>query len=95
MSLYEPIAACLSEYFDIKATDIHPHSTMSDLGLDSLALVELTCVAHDELGLHIPDNILPMDSTLAQVVAALEEAQPCPPTADTATTADDMTASVR
>ncbi|MBC2874348.1 MULTISPECIES: acyl carrier protein [Streptomyces] len=79
-SLYEPIRSCMGRYFDIPTESIRPDSTMEDLGMDSLALVELMCVLKDDLGLRIPsgDDPLSLRTTFAEAVAAVEAAQRAP-----------------
>lgn len=45
--------------------------------MDSIAVVELMCVLQDDLGLRVPDldTLKGGQSTLAEAVAALEQAQ--------------------
>ncbi|MGK5639916.1 acyl carrier protein [Streptomyces sp. URMC 126] len=82
-SLYEPIKSCMGRHFDIPAEDIRPESTMDDLGMDSLALVEMMCVLKDDLGLRIPsdEDALSLRTTFAEAVAVVEAAQRAPESA--------------
>ncbi|MBT2383310.1 acyl carrier protein [Streptomyces sp. ISL-11] len=76
-SLYEPIKKCVVEHFNIPADVIHPDITLEDLGLDSLAVVELVCVLKDELGLRAPagEELASLRNTFGQAVAVVERAQ--------------------
>ncbi|MEV4868092.1 acyl carrier protein [Streptomyces syringium] len=77
--LYEPVKDCLTRHFNLDAGQIHPESTLEGLGLDSLALVEFSCVLQDEVGLApLAGTDTPADigtMTLTQFVTALEELQ--------------------
>ncbi|MEU1144511.1 acyl carrier protein [Streptomyces sp. NPDC005863] len=79
-SLYEAVKGCLTRHFNLASGEIHPGSTLEDLGLDSLALVELSCVLQDELGLtpltETETGTEPQAMTLSQFVTALEGMQP-------------------
>ncbi|MCC3766359.1 acyl carrier protein [Streptomyces sp. UNOC14_S4] len=78
-SLYEPIKDSLVHHFNIPEDVVHPDSTLEDLGLDSLGVVELMCVLQDELGLRVPtddESLKSLLTTFGQAVAAIERAQP-------------------
>ncbi|MEU9111295.1 acyl carrier protein [Streptomyces sp. NPDC048483] len=79
-SLYEPVKATLTRHFNIPDDTIHPATTLEDLGMDSLAMVELMCVLQDDLGLRAPDldTLKGSRTTLAEAVTALEQAQDHP-----------------
>ncbi|MET8102828.1 acyl carrier protein [Streptomyces sp. NPDC005236] len=76
-SLYEPIKSALTRHFNIPEDTIEPESTLEDLGLDSLAVVELMCILQDDLGLRVPDveHLKSVHGTLGEAVAAVERAQ--------------------
>ncbi len=80
--LYGPVKASVAQHFNIPEDTIAPDSTLDDLGMDSLGLVELACVLQDELGLRVPEDaaLRSTDTTFAEAVAAVERAQR--PTAD-------------
>ncbi len=79
--VYEAVKSVLTSHFNIPADAIRPEATLEDIGLDSLAVVELLCVLQDELGLRVPtgdDALKSLQVTLAQAAAAVEKAQPVP-----------------
>ncbi|MGW1076155.1 acyl carrier protein [Streptomyces sp. NPDC002537] len=84
-SLYEPIKDSLIQHFNIPEDAVRPDSTLEDLGLDSLGVVELMCVLQDELGLRVPMDDAALKSlltTFGEAVAAVERAQPARPVPD-------------
>ncbi|MFI9230867.1 acyl carrier protein [Streptomyces rimosus] len=79
--VYEAVKSVLISHFNIPEDTIRPEATLEDIGLDSLAVVELLCVLQDELGLRVPtgdDALKSLQVTLAQAAAALDQAQPAP-----------------
>lgn len=52
--VYEAVKSVLISHFNIPEDTIRPEATLEDIGLDSLAVVELLCVLQDELGLRVP-----------------------------------------
>ncbi|GCD48416.1 acyl carrier protein [Streptomyces paromomycinus] len=79
--VYEAVKSVLISHFNIPGDAIRPEATLEDIGLDSLAVVELLCVLQDELGLRVPtgdDALKSLQVTLAQAAAAVEQAQPAP-----------------
>lgn len=82
-SLYEPIKTALVSHFHIPEDTIRSDSTLEDLGMDSLAVVELMCVLQDELGLRVPtseDALKSLQATFGEAVTAVEQAQGSAPT---------------
>ncbi len=78
---YEAIKTTLISHFNMPEDTIHAETTLEDLGLDSLAVVELLCVLQDDLGLRVPTGDAALQSlhvTLAQAAAAVDAAQSAP-----------------
>jgi acyl carrier protein len=69
---YDLITATLIETFELDAGQLTPQSTFEDLGLDSLALVEMALVVHEHTGTAV-EGITPQ-STLAEAAALLASA---------------------
>ncbi|MFD7643437.1 acyl carrier protein [Kitasatospora sp. NPDC059795] len=78
VSLYESMKENLAAHFRIDPETVTPDATLESLGLDSLALVELMCVLRDNLGLRTPDGdgLMSLQGTFADLVEAVEQAQP-------------------
>ncbi|MFG2334011.1 acyl carrier protein [Streptomyces sp. NPDC048604] len=79
-SLYEPIKSALARHFNIPEDTIAPESTLEDLGMDSLAVVELMCILQDDMGLRVPqaEHLKSLQATVGEAVAAVERAQQQP-----------------
>jgi acyl carrier protein len=76
-STFESIGAVLQQQFNVEPDRISPQTTLPELGLDSLALMEFVFSIEDHFSLRIPEDRLdPRKAglTLADVCAALEEA---------------------
>ena len=56
MSAYEFLSEQLVEKFDVDAEKISPESNLSDLGLDSLSIVELVFDVEDEYDIEISEE---------------------------------------
>lgn len=56
MSAYEFLSEQLVEKFDVDAEIISPESNLSDLGLDSLSIVELVFDVEDEYDIEISEE---------------------------------------
>lgn len=56
MSSYKYISEWLVEKLDVKEELIKPDATLSDLGIDSLSVVELVFDLEDEYGIEIPEE---------------------------------------
>lgn len=78
----DTITQVLTETFPIDAADITPERTFEDLGLDSLALLEMGLAVQESTGITLNDTELP--KTVGQLVALLDTARPDTAQADTA-----------
>ncbi|MBP0453364.1 MULTISPECIES: acyl carrier protein [unclassified Kitasatospora] len=64
---YEILRDCLVEEFDVAADRVGPDATLASLELDSLALVELSLMVEERIGVTVTD-IRP-DGTLGELAA--------------------------
>ncbi|MDJ1130486.1 acyl carrier protein [Streptomyces iconiensis] len=69
----EVLTRCLTDGLGLPADGLHPEATFDDLGLDSLALLELAVIYEDKTG-HEPTGLTAL-STLAQATALLASHQ--------------------
>ncbi|WP_307784048.1 acyl carrier protein [Streptomyces spinoverrucosus] len=67
------ITAALTETFPIDASMITPDRSFEDLGLDSLALVEMGLILQERTGVTLDEGDLP--KTVGELVVLLEAAQ--------------------
>ena len=81
----DTLTQVLTETFPIDAADITPERTFDDLGLDSLALLEMGLAVQESTGITLNDTALP--KTVGELVTLLDTAQ-----AGTALAATDTTA---
>jgi acyl carrier protein len=65
------LAAILTENFDVVANDIGSDMTLDDLGVDSVATIELIDILQEKFGITITDEELTNKSTVEQVVGTL------------------------
>ncbi len=72
MSPYEFMAQVLNEKYDVKSDTISPEATLTELGLDSLTVVELLFDVEDEFGIEVPEERATFQ-TLAEAAALVEE----------------------
>jgi acyl carrier protein len=56
--MYEQLKRIVSAACQVPAGDVTPDSTLEDLGLDSLDLVELSLVIEKEIGVKVSDDEL-------------------------------------
>ncbi|MFE7950764.1 acyl carrier protein [Streptomyces sp. NPDC057426] len=70
--MYELLAQGLISHLGLAPAIVRPEATFDELGLDSLAMVELVLVLEDEYGIEA-EGIDPA-GTLAQAAAHLEQA---------------------
>lgn len=64
---YDILHACLITEFDVAAERVRPDATLASLELDSLALVELSLLVEERIGVTVAD-IRP-DGTLGELAA--------------------------
>ncbi len=72
MTPYAFLAEVLSEKYDVDPTTISPEATLTELGLDSLTVVELFFDVEDEFEIEIPEERATFE-TLAEAAALVEE----------------------
>ena len=72
MSPFEFLADVLSEKYDVPREAISPEATLTELGLDSLTIVELLFDVEDEFGIEVPEDRATFE-TLAEAAALVEE----------------------
>ncbi len=72
MSPYEFLAQVLSEKYDVDPDAISPEATLTELGLDSLTIVELLFDVEDEFGIEVPEERATFQ-TLAEAAALVDE----------------------
>lgn len=68
---FEALTEILTGSFDVPAEDIAPDKTLDELGVDSVARVELADIAHEEFGVAIPDDELTGDTTVEQCLKTI------------------------
>ncbi len=72
MSPFEFLAQVLSEKYDVPREAISPEATLTELGLDSLTIVELLFDVEDEFGIEVPEERATFE-TLAEAAALVDE----------------------
>ena len=70
--MFEQLKAIISEKFKLDPDGVAPRSTLADLELDSLDLVELSLVIEKELGARVSDTELADLQQLDAIVELLE-----------------------
>ncbi|KIH99595.1 hypothetical protein LP52_06935 [Streptomonospora alba] len=65
------VSGILSEEFDIPADEIIPGNTLEDIGVDSVAAVELGDILQHKFGIRIGEDELTTQSTVEQVVGVV------------------------
>jgi acyl carrier protein len=72
MSSFDYIKQLLVDKYEVKSEAIKPESTLQDLGIDSLTVVEMIFDVSEKYGIDIPDERLKF-TTLGEVVAIVDE----------------------
>ncbi len=72
MNAYAFLAEVLSEKYDVDAEKISPEAALTELGLDSLTVVELLFDIEDEFGIEVPEERATFQ-TLAEAAALVDE----------------------
>ncbi|MBB5999977.1 acyl carrier protein [Streptomonospora salina] len=65
------VSGVLSEEFDIPVDEVESGSTLEDIGVDSVAAVELGDILQHKFGIRIGEDELTAQSTVEQVVAVV------------------------
>jgi len=84
---FHAVSAVLADKFHVEPEKISPESTLEQLGLDSLALMEFVFAVEDRFDVRIPEDRLdPRQAgvTLAHLSALLDEAVAAKPVKDAA-----------
>ncbi|MEW1748830.1 acyl carrier protein [Streptomyces angustmyceticus] len=66
----ELITSTLTETFDLDPADVTPERTFEDLGLDSLALVEMGLMLQERTGISLED--VPLQTTIEELAALMD-----------------------
>ena len=72
MTPYAFLADVLSEKYEVDPDAISPEATLTELGLDSLTIVELLFDVEDEFGIEVPEDRATFE-TLAEAAALVDE----------------------
>ena len=72
MTPYAFLADVLSEKYEVDRDAISPEATLTELGLDSLTIVELLFDVEDEFGIEVPEERATFE-TLAEAAALVEK----------------------
>jgi acyl carrier protein len=70
--MFDQIRDIIARKFQVDPDDITPESTLKDLELDSLDVVDLSLVVEKELGVAISDDEMLQAETVAAVVTLVE-----------------------
>lgn len=73
MSTLESLQTILTEEFKLSPTRLVPEATLTDLGIDSLDLVDLLFKIEDRFGLKIKDDVPRSLVSLNDVAAYIDE----------------------
>ena len=65
------LAVLLSQNFDVVAGNIAPEATLDDLGVDSVAAIELIDILQEEFHIKIGDEELTNKDTIEQVISTV------------------------
>jgi acyl carrier protein len=66
--MYEKLCDIIQSKFQVPSSELRPEVSLSDLGLDSLDMVELSLVIEQELGVRISDDELAEASRVEAIV---------------------------
>jgi acyl carrier protein len=73
MSTFEAVQSILVDEFKLSPERLRPEATLTDLGIDSLDLVDLIFKIEDRFGLKITDDVPRSLATLGDVAAYIDE----------------------
>lgn len=71
--MFETLRGILVTSLKVPADEVTMESSVDDLDLDSLALVELSMALQSELGMEISEDELSEVETVADIVAAMQK----------------------
>ncbi|GAA3507059.1 acyl carrier protein [Streptomyces showdoensis] len=74
--MYEVLKDILVSELQVREEDVLPTATREEVGLDSLAVLELATALHERLGIEVQDYELLDAGTLADVARLIAERQP-------------------
>ncbi|MQY07861.1 acyl carrier protein [Actinomadura macrotermitis] len=66
------VADIISEQFGVPRESITSESTLTDLGLDSLGLVELALTLEEEFNIPFAEELISMDKSFGRLLEMLE-----------------------
>jgi len=72
MSAYSYLAEVLVDKYDVDEDKIGPEATLTDLGLDSLMVVEFLFDVEDEFNIEVPDDRAEFE-TLNEAATLIDE----------------------
>ncbi|HIA98757.1 MAG TPA: acyl carrier protein [Gemmatimonadetes bacterium] len=72
MSAYSYLAEVLVDKYDVDEDKIRPEATLTDLGLDSLMVVEFLFDVEDEFNIEVPDDRAEFE-TLNEAATLIDE----------------------
>lgn len=81
--MYDVLKVILVEDLQMRAEDVQPTSNRAEVGLDSLAAVELSALLNSRLGIEVHDYELLEAATVADIARLVEERH-LAPSAETA-----------
>ncbi|HST48398.1 acyl carrier protein [Jatrophihabitans sp.] len=70
--MYELLVGILVEELELNAGDVRPDSSCEDVGLDSLAMVELSMILQKRHHLQISDDELLKTKRVSEIVRIME-----------------------
>jgi acyl carrier protein len=71
--MYELLKTIMTEDLQLDVGEVFPGASREDVGLDSLAVVELSMVLSRRLGVDIPDDELLELETVADIARLIEQ----------------------
>ncbi|MGI8306435.1 acyl carrier protein [Saccharopolyspora hattusasensis] len=71
--LYTRLGELLTSWFDVENSALKPDASLDDLGLDSLAQVELGQLLEQNFGVEVTDAEMEKMATLTDILEALEK----------------------
>ncbi len=73
-SAYQVVAFHLKEHLDIDPSRVTPDTTLEDLELDSLSVLELGLVLQDATGIRrLDESVITFKTTVGQIATALHD----------------------